>query len=386
LGKPDSDANASTIDFKGQLFTGDHTVSLDYNSSGADPALKGYNLISNPYPCAIDFKEITKASGFKQKFQVYDSRAKTYNVWDSTLGLSKSGSSKFVNGSRNASRIIEAGASFFVVASNTGQSLTFTENSKRAGLKSTIDHFKASSNNLKCNELRIGIRFGNDSIPENDNALIQSDMNYDKIVNEKDEFDAPKLFGGFLGIGPLTPDNVWMSIDRRPASELKSYTIPLKVKTPENNKYIISFDGCENNAGRYEISLVDKMLNKVVRMRNGSEYSFTKSLGDALIENRFELLYNSNIEVTTGLNVAVQNKFTVYPNPTISNEINIVSNSENRIQKVEIYSMDGKLVQSFNTDNHSSSEICKINFAGKGTFIIKMIGNKSVGTEIIIAK
>jgi hypothetical protein len=70
LGNPYTDANASIIDFKGEIFSGDHTVNLDYNSSGTDPSLRGYNLISNPYPCAIDFKEITKVSGFKQKFQV----------------------------------------------------------------------------------------------------------------------------------------------------------------------------------------------------------------------------------------------------------------------------------------------------------------------------
>lgn len=387
LGNPFTDANASIIDFKGELYSGDYTVNLDYNSSGTDPALRGYNLISNPYPCAIDFKEITKASGFKQKFQVYDGRAKTYNVWDSTAGLSKSGSTKFVNGGANNSRIIEAGAAFFVVASSTGQSLTFTESSKRPGLKSTIDHFKASSNSLKCNEMRVGIRFDNDSVPENDNTLIQTDMNYTGIVNEKDEFDAPKLFGGFLGIGALTPDNVWMSIDRRPASELKTYTIPLKVKTPEDNKYKISYAGCENSGGRYEVSLVDKLLNKVIPLRNGSEYLFSKSSVDALTENRFELLFNSLIEVTTGLNSAMKSKFTVYPNPSIAGEVNLVSYAGNQIQNVEIYSMDGKLVKSYNMNtNNKNVDLQKINFEGHGTYLVKMIGNQSVGTEIVIFK
>ena len=113
---------------------------------------------------------------------------------------------------------------------------------------------------------------------------------------------------------------------------------------------------------------------------------FSKTSVDALTENRFELLFNSLIEVTTGLKTADKNKFTVYPNPTISNQINIVSNAENPIQKVEIYSMDGKLVQTFKTENHQNAEIQMINFDGKGNFLMKMIGSKSVGTEIVIFK
>lgn len=385
LGNPYTDANSSIIDFKGELFSGDHTVNLDYNGSGTDANLRGYNLVSNPYPSAIDFKEVSKGTGVKYKFLVYDGRAKTYNIWDSTLtSLTKTGSTKFSNGAANNSRIIEAGASFFVIAGKSGESITFTESSKRPGMKSTIDHFKASSNNLKCNEMRLGIRFKNDSVPENDNALIQTDMNYDGIVNGKDEFDAPKMFGGFLGIGTVATDNVWMSIDRRPASEEKTYTIPVRIKTPEDNTYRISYDGCENNAGRYQVSIVDKLLNKVIPVRNGSEYTFDKTSTDAMIEDRFELLLTSNQEALTGTKNIEKNQFVIYPNPSISGEVTLVSNVSNPLQKVEIYSMEGKLVKSILVN--SVSDMQKINFEGHGNYMVKMIGSKSIQTEIVIFK
>lgn len=384
LGNPSASANNSIIDFKGELFTGSKTINLDYNSSGTTAGLRGYNLVANPYPCAIDFKKVVKPSGFKQKFQVYDGRAKTYNVWDSTISgnLSRSGSNKFTSSSQNNARIIDAGASFFAIASGTGESIQFTESSKTPTLKSSIDHFKATENTLKCNELRIGVQFMNDSIPENDNSLIQMDMNYEGISDLNDNFDAPKLFGGFLGIGPVSTDGVWMSIDRRPANTQKVYSMPLRIKTPENNLYKITMEACESNAMRYNVTLVDKMLSKVIPFKNGMEYQFIKTSLDNLIEDRFELMFTSNQEITTSTKSLTKVGMNVYPNPSLNGEFNIVSNVGDKLEKVQIYSLDGKLVKEMTFD--SFGEFNRLKIDNKGTYILKLIGTKSVSSEMII--
>ncbi len=384
LGNPFTGGEYVSVDFKGELFVGSKTVNLDYNSAGSSSSLKGLNLVSNPYPCAIDFNEISKPSGFKQKFQVYDGRAKTYNIWDSTVSgsLSRSGSTKFVNSSQNRSRIIEAGGSFFAIASGTGESLTFTESCKITSVASTNDQFKATSNNLKCNELRLGIQFKNDSVPENDNALIQMDMNYNGITKSADNYDAPKIYGGFLGIGALSEDNVWMSIDRRPAYNEKTYSIPLRVRTPENNVYKITMDACENNNLRNNVFLVDKMLSKVVPFKNGMEYEFIKSTIDNYTEDRFDLMFTANQEVTASMRSVNNSGITIYPNPSMSGEFNIVSSSGDGIQYGEIYSIDGKLVKRVVFDEFGS--INKFKLEVKGTYVLKLVGSNVVSSEMII--
>ncbi len=384
LGSPTTAANNSIIDFKGELFTGSKTINLDYNSSGTTAGLRGYNLVANPYPCAIDFHKVVKPSGFKQKFQVYDGRAKTYNIWDSTISgnLSRSGSNKFTASSQNNSRIIDAGASFFAIASGTGESIEFVESSKVPTLKSSIDHFKSTENSLKCSEIRIGIHFMNDSIPENDNSLIQMDMNYEGIKAENDEFDAPKLFGGFLGIGPVSTDGVWMSIDRRPANTEKTYSVPLRVKTPENNQYKITMEACESNSMRYNVVLVDKLLSKVIPFKNGVNYQFVKTSLDNLIEDRFELIYTSNQEVTTSVTDMNKNVVSVYPNPSNNGEFNVVSMSGNKISKIQLFSIDGKLAKTFDSD--SLVEYKKIKIETKGTYILRIIGTNAVSSQIIM--
>lgn len=383
LGNPYTDGEYVTIDFKGELFSGNKTVNLDYNSSGASSSLRGLNLVSNPYPCAIDFNKITKPSGFKQKFQVYDGRAKTYNVWDSTVSgsLTRTGSNKFVNLSQNRSRLIEAGGSFFAIASNSGESLSFTESCKVASVASLTDQFKATEHNLKCNELRIGIHYKNDSIPENDNSIIQMDMNYEGITNSNDNFDAPKIYAGFLGIGAISEDNVWLSIDRRPAYVEKSFSIPLRVRTPDNNIFKITMDACENNGMRYNVLLVDKMLSKVVPFKNGMEYEFVKSQIDNYTEDRFELMFTGNQELQTSTKNVTKSGIVVYPNPSLNGEFNVVSSEVDGIKSAELYSIDGKLVKilSFN----QSLGLNKFKLDSKGTYVLKMIGTKTVNSEII---
>lgn len=380
LGDTGAVANNGVIDFKGQLFTGSQTVNLNYNSSGKDADLRGLNLVANPYPCAIDFAVVNKPSNFKQKFKTYDGRAKTYNTWDSTIqnNVVRNGSNKFKNSQQNLSRVIEAGASFFVYASGTGESLIFDEDDKVSQFTSSTDHFKGTESNLRCNELSVGIQFKKDSVPENDNAILQLDMNYANITKFKDGYDDPKIYGGFLGIGPVTEDNVWMSIDRRPAYTEETFVIPLKVKTPENNDYRLTFDLCDENKMRYKVELYDKLLNKLTNVADNVEYSFYKMKTDSLVDNRFELLFTEIKEPETNVSDLVKNDIRVYPNPSNDGQVRLISNSGLPIRNVEIftYSGSGLKLDDFKIENLGFSQNIKI--MQKGLFVIK--GNTTQGT------
>lgn len=371
LGDTGAAANNSIIDFKGQLFSGTKTVNLNYNGSGASSDLRGLNLVANPYPCAIDFAIVTKPSNFKQKFKTYDGRAKTYNTWDSTLSnsLVRNGSNKFKNSQQNQSRIIEAGASFFVYASGTGESLVFEENDKVALFTSSTDHFKTTESNIRCNELSVGIQFKNDSVPENDNAILQLDMNYPNITKSKDSYDDPKIYGGFLGIGPVTDDNVWMSIDRRPAYTEETFIIPLRVKTPENNNYRITFDLCDENKMRYKVVLFDKLLNQIIEVSDNKEYGFYKSKNDSLVENRFELLFTEIKSPETSVSNFSNEEIKVYPNPSNDGLIRVISESGKKIENLQLFSISGQEILNFHSTELGTSK--NIRIPKKGIFILK---------------
>ncbi len=371
LGAPSVDANDNIIDFKGQLFTGSKTVNLNYNSTGTDPDLRGLNLVVNPYPAAIDFRHVGKPSNFKQKFKTYDGRSKTYNTWDSTISntLTRNGSSKFKNSVQNDSRVIEAGASFFVYANGTGESLLFEEHDKVTNMLSSTDHFKTTESNIRCNELSVGLRFKNDSVPENDNGLLQMDMNYPTIVKGKDGYDDAKIFGGFLGVGPVSEDGVWMSIDRRPAYTEKNFTIPLKVKTPENNDYRLTFDLCDENKMRYKVELFDKLLNKTAEVTDNFEYPFYKTKTDSLVDNRFELMFTEIEQPESGLKELENNLINVYPNPSSDGQFKVVNNPAAQITKLTIYDLSGQKIKDIELS--ASGNVNQFKLDRKGIFIIK---------------
>lgn len=384
LGNPSADANTNVIDFKGQLFSGSKTVNLNYNSSGTDADLRGLNLVVNPYPCAIDFNHVGKPSGFKQKFKTYDGRAKTYNTWDSTISnnLTRNGSNKFKNSQQNLSRIVEAGASFFVYASGTGESLVFEEHDKVSKFVSATDHFKVSESNIRCNELSVGIRFKNDSVPENDNALLQLDMNYPTIVKGKDGYDDPKLYGGFLGVGPVSEDGVWMSIDRRPAYTEESFVIPLKVKTPENNNYRLTFDLCDENKMRYKVELFDRLLNKTTTVSDNIEYGFYKTKTDSLVDNRFELLFTEIKQPESGLNELLNESLVVFPNPSKTGMFKILNKNHRQMKSMRVFSMAGQEI--LNRSKLPTGDVVELQLNLKGMYLLRLETEDGTMSKILI--
>ncbi len=384
LGNPSADANTNVIDFKGQLFSGSKTVNLNYNSSGTDADLRGLNLVVNPYPCAIDFNHVGKPSGFKQKFKTYDGRAKTYNTWDSTISsnLTRNGSTKFKNSQQNLSRIVEAGASFFVYASGTGESLVFEEHDKVSKFTSATDHFKVSESNIRCNELSVGIRFKNDSVPENDNALLQMDMNYPTIVKAKDGYDDPKLYGGFLGVGPVSEDGIWMSIDRRPAYTEENFIVPLKVKTPENNDYRLTFDLCDENKMRYKVELFDKLLNKTTEVADNFEYHFYKMKTDSLVDNRFELLFTEIKQPESGVNQMITESIVVFPNPSNTGMFKILNKSRHKIKSVSVCSFTGQEI--LKKSNLQLGDILELQIPSKGVYVMQVETEGGLMSKILI--
>jgi hypothetical protein len=112
--------NAVTLDVTGTIRSGSVTTPLQYTNTN-DTANDGWNLVGNPYPCAIDWSAITK-NNITPFYYIYNPSSASYTV--SNTGK------------------IESGQSFFVQATAGGASLVFNESSKTttggAGLFKTM--------------------------------------------------------------------------------------------------------------------------------------------------------------------------------------------------------------------------------------------------------
>ena len=373
LGTPWTSANPGNIDFKGELFFGSKTVTLAKNGTGG---LAGYNLIANPYPCHIDFRNLTR-SNVQDKFQVYDPTTKSYNIWNNTTGtVQKSGTSKFTNGSN--AHVIEIGASFFAIASSNGGTITFDEADKTTtGPDATA--FRMVDSGMRCNQVRAELRYAVDSIKFADQFFLEWNATYSNVDVNSDAYDVNKIYGGYLGLGTKTPNNDWMSMDYRPSTGEKKQTFALETRTMDRNEYRINFNTCVNN-NSYSITLLDKETNTLAPISEDTDYKFQTSDQNTYFNDRFELIVE---ELANSTKTATKSNFHVYPNPVSNGKLNIATAENTQIVSIEVFDIQGRNVARFNkVQNH---EIQLPSNLAKGYYTISLLtSNGMESTKILI--
>jgi len=359
LGDTTVTATSQVMDFKGVLSQGSYTFTLSNSGSGT---YKGYNLISNPYPCTIDLREVygSNQNTILPRFYLYDAISRRYNAWDSVgkagSAPGRSGTSKFSSSSnRNKSKLLAPGAAAFFIVDNSGSStsLTFNESHKYVGALSATNHFSNGVQELTsevCKQLTADLHFQDPSMPESDGFTLEFDQPGQNSL--ADIQDVPKLHA-YLGFGTLSDDNAWHTIDRRGAmtnSEV-SKVVPLKIVYPKQGKMAleISFNLCEDLQTPYDIYLVDKVLQKSVPIENGVSYPFVAESPEDKKADRFQLVFNGKSALNVKHNQV--HSFVVFPNPSMDqfqvldprNEINqlVVFNAMGQ----EVYSNQVKLGQ-----------------------------------------
>ena len=89
---------------------------------------------------------------------------------------------------------------------------------------------------------------------------MQYDLDNPEISNDADMYDAPKFYGGHLGLGTITKNNTWLAIDRRnKLAELgTTHTVGIKVAYPKTGPtdVLLTVNTCSQGNGPYKIQLV----------------------------------------------------------------------------------------------------------------------------------
>jgi hypothetical protein len=321
-------------------------------------------------------------SNIADKFYYFNPKAQNYSVYNNTTGsLTLSGSTAYTNSSNDEAATIEQGAGFFVVATNSSNSLNFTENCKTPK-KGKTSAFKEDKT-IPCNQLSMNLNYNTISSNREDNSVLEWDMSKYGSTNTEDLTDATKLFAGYLGIGTADKNNIWYAIDRRAdliENELNS--IPLVVKTMEKTDYKISFTTCAD-LGNTEVQILDKLTNKTIQVSNGVSYIFSTSSTDALnSDQRFELLITKKSELSSVINK--NNKyFYVYPNPTVDKTIRFTElSANNELMNVTLLSIDGKIIAQFNQINNQSVKLP--NSIKNGIYILEITSKMGKQIERLI--
>lgn len=370
LGNPSASANAGNIDFKGVLHTGSKTATLNLGGTGN---LAGFNLVGNPFPCHIDWRALSRTN-VADKFQYYDPTSKSYNVYNNTSGSATlTGTTKFTSG--NVPYIIEIGASFFATATSNGGTITFDEADKIT-TEPNATAFRMEPTPLKCNQLQTEVKYLEDSIKYSDMFHLEWNSELTNVKSELDIYDAAKIFGGYLGIGTESSNGEWLTQDFRPSTGSANQVIPVKFQSFEQTSYVITAKTCDNNA-EFSVRILDKQTDSIIEVGSESQYIFSTSTSDQFKSDRFSVLVDEKSSSTEKL-VALST--TVYPNPSENGSIKIAHNSSVKVLGVEIFNLNGQLVQKFDDAKN-------INFNNQltnATYIIKVITNKGVDTHKVM--
>ncbi|MBC7651900.1 MAG: T9SS type A sorting domain-containing protein, partial [Deinococcales bacterium] len=277
-------------------------------SNGAN----NYNLLGNPYPSAINLKNVASLIG--SVIYVYNP-VKVINVNGANQYTIAGGFDSYTNDGATEVVIPSMGG-FYVKATSDNQPITFEENDKVAAVAPTNVVFGADKNpgfTLAVNTAK----------GEVDNVRFR--FNNTSVSAATDTYDAPKLANSLFDFYSLSADNKRLTIDYR-SDNMTDATIPLGINTSVNSNYTISLSAFKDLPNT-QLVLRDKLLNtETPLVAVGDSYNFSITADAATKgDNRFEIGLSGITVLPTKLTsftAQLQSSKTVAVNWATASEVN----------------------------------------------------------------
>ncbi len=331
-----------TVNFNGVLNNGVMNFPLNYTSAlGIGGA--GFNLVGNPFPCALDWNSVT---GFDKS-----NITGILYIWDDTQNQYGSSNGEVSTFALSPANIIPANQGFIVKATSAAN---FAINNDAKTLDLSTPFYKKGSvtNNL----LRMRLS-GNESFDE---MVVYFDA--DATLNYDLTKDADKFISGIANIYTLSEDNYKLAIN---VTNETAKTVPLHFKSSTMGDYTLWIN--QFTFGDTDIYLEDTQNNTFIQLFTDTKYNFTHS--NIGFENRFVLHFG---KISTDIeNNSVEHNVKIYSSKEFVNIINAQD------CKVEIFDVTGRkhFAQTLNSNNE------QIKLTSNSIYIVKTVKNNILITE-----
>ncbi|GAB4324711.1 MAG: hypothetical protein Kow00127_17410 [Bacteroidales bacterium] len=345
------------VEFTGQLNTGNMAVSgMTYNPGSGKG--DGWNLLGNPYPCALEWTSSWTTSGIDATIYIYD--GVQYKTWNYNLG----GYGTLGNG------YIPSTQGFWVKANSSSPSLTIPASERTH----QSQQFYKAGENTEAEMLTVTLT-GNGM----DDKLVVGWI--DSATDGFDhEFDAYKLDGIEQAPSIRTLANgEELSVSLIAPPKNKTKWVEVVVSIPEGGMYKLDFGDLETVDHSVNIYLWDKVApnpeTKWVDMRKLGVYKFEAEPGEN--QHRFRIFFEpkndgNSITVSQGDQIAGAEVWT-------TGHSLFVHNKDLTGADVEVYSLLGQKVFSARVNPESLEEFM-INVK-KGYYIVKLHSSHSLLTH-----
>jgi len=281
---------ASTVTATGTLNIGQVIVhdwytpasaNLGWTNATANTAVRGFNLVGNPYASSIDWEQYnttTSTTGIYTNIvgavpgvgnTIYELNPATNNYDTYQVG------GAYTN---NGTRTIVSGQAFFVLASSIASpQLIFNESAKSTTQNTGLNLFMAtkgdmaSLNNAGIDQ-HLRLQLAMDSVNTDD---IYVGFASNASAQFVDDEDAPYRAGsGKIKMASYSSDHVLLAINKMPFPGQKQTTIPLFVTASAYGTYKLIMTELKGIPQIYEVWLMDAYKNDSLDMRHNTTYAF----------------------------------------------------------------------------------------------------------------
>jgi hypothetical protein len=275
---------------------------------GTSSLTGGYSFVGNPYASTINWEKynntnaagaITGGGGLTGKIWVFNVASKQYQPYmplTNGTDLTSERPSSLYTGS--ASNFIASGQGFFVKATATGQSLTFTEAAKISAQPASANLHDLMGKPKEFTESPtsiIRLKLIQDTINTDEIVIALNNKASTKFVDNEDAEDLGGT-GATVSLSSSSLDSVQLAINSYPLPGLQQETIPLMVDATDPGMYQLNRTQLDNLPALYDVWLKDAFMKDSLDMKANSTYLFTidKNNPATFGNNRFTIVIRQN--------------------------------------------------------------------------------------------
>lgn len=349
-----------------------YTLNDDGGDPGAGDYYDGWNIIGNPYPCALDFT-LLSLTGINNCVYYWDGDAGNYKYYNNG-GTSYDDGSNVVSG---GTKYIPAMQSFAIKTTGAAPSITIADADQ---VHNNQVMWKNKGEKVYGETQYIKLRTEADDYSDEtvvrflEEAITDFDNEYDAFKMFPRNEDIPMIYS--LAVASVEYP---LAINSLPVPEIGT-TVPLGFKTGTAGTFTIQVEDFNFDA-ETEVKLIDTYDETEIILDENSEYSFTFSGGEN--RDRFYLFV-----APEGVDIEdPQENFETIVNVWSSeNNVHITITSSDLIDaNVEIFDVLGKSV----IQKRLNGTYNVVNVPGaSGTYFVKLITNdgKSLLNKVFIQK
>jgi trimeric autotransporter adhesin len=272
-----------------------YTVTGIGTGSNTNTAVRGFNMVGNPYPSSIDWNSSFSGTGITRTninptIWVFNPVTNQYDTWKTT-----SSSTGVSNVGGSATNIIASGQGFFVQANLASPALVFTEAAKSPASQLTGGNLLMGTPAQNAVQQLLRLRLSIDTLNYDDIAIGFNSAASTKYNGQEDAEYLPGINAN-EGLSSYSSDSVRLAINFLPLPKQNQQVIKLDVEARLSGLYKFQRTTLDAIPQIYEIWLMDSYKRDSLDLRNNSTYAFNVDLADinSYGSNRFRLIIRQN--------------------------------------------------------------------------------------------